>query len=71
MYVGVLTLVAGWSVLAGSLRLAIYTVILGFAFHLRVLLYEEPTLAGLFPDDWARYRSAVNRWWPRAQPWQG
>ncbi|HVM98195.1 MAG TPA: methyltransferase [Candidatus Acidoferrales bacterium] len=64
MYVGVLTLVAGWSLLAASRRLAIYTVILGLGFHLRVLFYEEPTLARLFPDAWQLYRASVNRWCP-------
>jgi len=64
MYIGVLTWVAGLSLLTGSVRLAIYTPILFVAFHLRVLFYEEPTLARLFPNDWLEYRSRVNRWLP-------
>ena len=65
MYVGVLTWLAGWSLRVGSRRLAVYTVAVGLAFHLRVLLYEEPTLERLFGDDWRHYRATVHRWWPR------
>jgi len=71
MYVGVLLWVAGLGLLLGSRTLAYYTVVLGIGFHLRVVLYEEPTLARLFTDDWQRYRVQVNRWWPRRTPWRG
>jgi protein-S-isoprenylcysteine O-methyltransferase Ste14 len=70
MYVGVLTWVLGWGWLLGSPVLAAYTLFLALAFHLRVLAYEEPTLARLFPDDWTRYRRAVPRWRPRLSPWR-
>jgi len=69
MYVGVLTLVGGWAVLFWSWRLAAYAVLLALAFHLRVLLHEEPWLAAQFPDEWQRYRAQVRRWWPRLAPW--
>ena len=65
MYVGVLSWVAGWSLVAGSRVLAVYCVLLAVAFHLRVILYEEPTLARLFGDEWKQYRSRVNRWLPK------
>jgi len=65
MYLGLLGWVGGWSLVTGSRTLMTYTVILGLGFHLRVLFYEEPTLARLFPDDWPRYRSRVNRWLPK------
>ena len=65
MYVGVLGFVAACSLLTGSPLLAAYTFGLWIAFHLRVVLYEEPVLARQFPDDWAHYRSAVNRWLPK------
>jgi protein-S-isoprenylcysteine O-methyltransferase Ste14 len=71
MYIGVLTLVAGWSLLAGSSLLAGYAGVLAAGFHLRVSLYEEPTLAQQFGSDWIRYNAAVNRWWPRVRPWAG
>jgi len=65
MYIGVLSWVAGWSMIAGSPVLAIYTLVLAVAFHLRVILYEEPTLARQFGNDWTQYRATVHRWIPR------
>jgi protein-S-isoprenylcysteine O-methyltransferase Ste14 len=65
MYVGVLGSVAGWSLIAGSLVLGIYTIVLAIAFHLRVIFYEEPTLARQFGTDWAQYRETVPRWIPK------
>jgi protein-S-isoprenylcysteine O-methyltransferase Ste14 len=65
MYVGVLTWVAGWSLMSASWRMGIYAIVLFIMFHLRVLYYEEPTLAKLFPEDWAEYRHCVRRWLPR------
>ena len=66
MYIGVLGCVAGWSLIAGSPVLAVYTMVLAVAFHLRVIIYEEPTLARLFGDDWAHYRATVHRWLPKS-----
>ena len=40
MYVGVLTLVSGWTLSSGSRTLAVYTAGLALAFHLRVIFYE-------------------------------
>jgi protein-S-isoprenylcysteine O-methyltransferase Ste14 len=65
MYVGVLAWVAGWSLVAGSPVLAIYTGLLAITFQLRVIFYEEPRLARQFGNDWIKYRSSVNRWLPK------
>src|SRR5688572_10871302 len=65
MYVGVLVWVAGWSLVAGSPLLAAYVLFLAILFHLRVIFYEEPTLAREFGVDWTRYRESVNRWLPK------
>jgi protein-S-isoprenylcysteine O-methyltransferase Ste14 len=65
MYVGLLGWVAGWSLIAGSPVLGAYVIVLAIAFHLRVIFYEEPTLARLFGNDWAQYRATVNRWLPK------
>jgi len=65
MYVSILILLTGWAVAAGSRSLGIYTVILAIAFHLRVVLYEEPRLAKLFGDGWTAYKTSVPRWVPR------
>ncbi len=70
MYVGVLAIVAGWAVAAGSPLLVVYTAAFAAIFHGRVLLHEEPWLARTFPDDWALYRAGVRRWLPRATPWR-
>jgi protein-S-isoprenylcysteine O-methyltransferase Ste14 len=71
MYVGVVTLVAGWAVLYLSPILLGYALILAIAFHIRVLTYEEPWLAGQFGNAWQEYRSHVGRWLPRFSPWKG
>jgi len=65
MYIGVLTLVLGWSLLFGSWRVAAYLVVLAIGFHLRTILYEEPRLTGLFGADFERYCATVPRWIPR------
>jgi len=64
MYVGVLAWLAGWSLVTGRRRLAVYTGIVALAFHLRVILYEEPALAREFKNEWTQYRRSVNRWLP-------
>lgn len=68
MYVGVLTLVLGWSLAAGSEWLAWYAAAVAVKFHLRVVFYEEPTLLRLFGAGWTAYAAAVPRWLPRLKP---
>ena len=65
MYVGVLGWVAGWSLIAGSPILAAYTGLLAIGFHMRVIFYEEPTLASKFGYQWTEYCATVNRWLPK------
>jgi protein-S-isoprenylcysteine O-methyltransferase Ste14 len=65
MYVGVLGWVAGWSLVAGSPILAAYSCVLAIGFHLRVIFYEEPTLARKFGYEWTEYCATVNRWLPK------
>ncbi len=62
MYVGVLLIVAGWAIGFRSWSLAAYAAVVGLAFHLRVLLHEEPWLARTFGADWDAYRAQVPRW---------
>lgn len=62
MYVGVLTILAGWSVLWASRTLLVYGVLFLMGFHLHVLLAEEPWAARRFPAEWPAYRRAVPRW---------
>lgn len=70
MYVGVLLVVAGWGIALGSPLVAGYGLGLGIIFHVRVLTYEEPKMASLFPADWAEYVKKVRRWLPRMTPWR-
>lgn len=69
MYVGVITLIAGWAVLLASPVLVCYALLLAVAFHIRVLTHEEPWLESRFGDDWRQYRAHVGRWVPRLSPW--
>jgi len=69
MYIGVLTLVAGWSLLLTSPVLALYTAALAIGFHIQVCVKEEPRLSVRFGNDWTRYSTHVARWLPRLKPW--
>jgi protein-S-isoprenylcysteine O-methyltransferase Ste14 len=68
MYIAVLTVVLGWTLVFGSIWLAFYMVALAMAFHLRVLFYEEPRLRQQFAAEWKAYSAAVPRWLPRVRP---
>ena len=62
LYVGVLLVIAGWAVGFRSGVIAGYAVLTALLFHVRVVLYEEPTLVRLFPSEWPAYRARVKRW---------
>lgn len=62
MYGGVLLITSGWAVCFRSWTLAGYTGALLVAFHLRVILHEEPWLARTFGPAWDEYRAHVPRW---------
>ena len=68
MYVAVLTIVLGWSVVFGSAWLVLYLVALAVGFHLRVVLHEEPWLRRQFTAEWGAYSASVSRWLPRLTP---
>lgn len=70
MYVGVAAVVFGQALLFGSIRLVEYGVIITVAFHLFVILYEEPKLLHTFGDEYREFREHVPRWIPRLQPWK-
>jgi protein-S-isoprenylcysteine O-methyltransferase Ste14 len=65
MYIAVLLVVGGQGLLFDSVAVVVYAVILGVAFHLFVVGYEEPTLHELFEGDYDEYRRTVPRWLPR------
>ena len=62
MYVGVVTILAGWCVLWDSRTLIIYSALFAIGFHLRVLMFEEPWAARQFGAEWQAYRARVSRW---------
>ncbi|MEO8575626.1 MAG: isoprenylcysteine carboxylmethyltransferase family protein [Gemmatimonadales bacterium] len=62
MYIGVLAIVAGWSLWFMSRGLLMYEAILLIGFHLRVISFEEPWAAQTFGDEWSAYKARVRRW---------
>jgi protein-S-isoprenylcysteine O-methyltransferase Ste14 len=62
IYVGVVTILAGWCALWSSRTLLLYLVLVMIAFHLWVLLFEEPWAARRFGSEWDAYRARVPRW---------
>ena len=65
MYVGVVTAIAGVALAKRSWGSAIYAIAVALAFHLRVVLYEEPRLTREFGASFDEYRRQVPRWLPR------
>lgn len=64
MYVGVLTVVAGWAVYYRSIRVIEYGVAVAVLFHLFVVLVEEPLLRRWFGVAYEAYCRTVPRWIP-------
>ena len=62
MYVAVLLVLCGWALGFRSWSLALYAIVIVLAFHLRVVLYEEPLLARTHRERWALYKAHVPRW---------
>jgi protein-S-isoprenylcysteine O-methyltransferase Ste14 len=71
MYVAVVAAILGQALLFTDWRLLTYAGLIGLGFHAFVTMYEEPTLAATFGEDYALYRRAVGRWLPRLTPWTG
>ena len=62
MYVSMSCLLLGWAWAFGSLPLTWYALFMITAFHVRILLGEEPRLAREFGKEWVSYRARVPRW---------
>ena len=69
MYVALLVIVIGQSLILGSVLLLQYAALLWLIFHTFVMLYEEPKLNSQFGASYQVYRRNVRRWWPRMKPW--
>jgi protein-S-isoprenylcysteine O-methyltransferase Ste14 len=65
MYVGVVIAIEGFALAMHSSGTALYGILVAIAFHLRVVLYEEPRLTREFGDEFRSYRARVPRWIPR------
>jgi protein-S-isoprenylcysteine O-methyltransferase Ste14 len=62
MYVAVVLMLLGWALSFGESGLFIYALAVALAFHLRVVLGEEPWLARVHGEQWEAYSSRVPRW---------
>jgi protein-S-isoprenylcysteine O-methyltransferase Ste14 len=62
MYVAVFTAIVGQALWFHSKPVAWYALVVAIAFNLMVMLYEEPTLEGMFGHQYTDYRSRVRRW---------
>ncbi len=70
MYVAVFSIILGQGLLFGNVRVLEYGALVWLAFHLFVLLYEEPAMRRTFPRDYAVFFKNVPRWIPRLTPWR-
>jgi protein-S-isoprenylcysteine O-methyltransferase Ste14 len=64
-YIAVLSLLVGQALLFASVAVLLYALIVALAFHIFVVLYEEPTLRRQFGDAYEAYCRDVPRWLPR------
>jgi protein-S-isoprenylcysteine O-methyltransferase Ste14 len=62
MYVGVLSILIGETLVTGSKAIGVWTCIFALCVNIFVIFYEEPTLARQFGEDYLEYRRSVPRW---------
>ena len=62
MYVSATLILLGWAAAFVSLALLLYALGVLVAFHLRIVLGEEPWLARMHGERWTQYASRVRRW---------
>jgi len=68
MYLGVVTIVLGEALVAGSGALAAYGAAFVVAANLFIVGYEEPSLRRRFGESYDQYSRQVRRWLPRWKP---
>lgn len=71
MYVAVAATIIGQALILGRPGLLAYAAIFVAAVVTFVRVYEEPTLAERYGEQYDDYRRAVPGWWPRRRPWDG
>ena len=64
-YVAVTAILVGEGLVLGSAAVLLYALLVALAFHVFVLLYEEPTLRSTFGAEYDAYCRRVPRWLPR------
>ena len=69
MYVALMVILLGQTLLFGQPRLLLYTLAIWAAPAAFVRWYEEPTLLRQFGSEYEAYRRAVPAWIPRLRPW--
>lgn len=69
MYLAVASLILGQGLFFGNVRVLEYGIAVWAAFHLFVLLYEEPTLRNTYGPEYEEFCTNVRRWVPRLRPW--
>ncbi len=65
MYVGVLSVILGWTLLYANVLMLVYCLAVAICFQLFVVFYEEPILQQSFGAEYAGYKASVNRWLPK------
>jgi protein-S-isoprenylcysteine O-methyltransferase Ste14 len=71
MYVAVLAIILGQALIFSSRAVLVYGLIAAATMISFVKLYEEPTLAQRYGEEYEAYRRAVPGWLPRFTPWRG
>ena len=69
MYVAVVAIILAQGLWFASPAVLIYAALVWATVTAFVILYEEPTLARTFGEEYADYRAHVGRWVPRLVPW--
>jgi protein-S-isoprenylcysteine O-methyltransferase Ste14 len=70
IYIAVVSVTVGQALLFGDGRLLWYGAVVWLAFHLFVVLSEEPILQLKFGMEYETFRANVPRWIPRLTPWR-
>jgi protein-S-isoprenylcysteine O-methyltransferase Ste14 len=70
MISGVLMILAGETLVHGSLTLFGWFLAFLLLNQIYFVLLEEPMLENRFGDDYRQYKAAVPRWIPRFKPWE-
>ncbi len=71
MISGVIFLLAGETLVSGSIALLCWAVLFLAANMIYLPFFEEPGLEQRYGEDYRRYKSSVPRWLPRLRPWTG